>query len=365
MLENHQKKNYRENIEKIKMSDKITTDVVIVGAGPVGLFAVFELGLHGLSAHVVDILGKAGGQCAELYPDKPIYDIPALQVISGQELTDNLLRQIEAFAPTFHFNQMVEKLEKQDSSWRLTTDDGKVFESKIVVIAAGGGSFQPKKPNIDGIENYEGRGVAYAVRDINQYNGKKILVAGGGDSALDWTLNLATRADSIALVHRRQEFRGAPASVKKLEEMIASGKVAFHLGHPTKLLGDGKLTGVVIEHDGIEKQVMVDNFLPFYGLSMKLGPLANWGLTLGTGDKTPADKNLILVDTEAFHTNLPGVFAIGDINYYPGKLKLILSGFHEAALMAIAAKKMLSPDERVTMQYTTSSTKLQRLLKVI
>ncbi|MDI9313767.1 MAG: NAD(P)/FAD-dependent oxidoreductase [Hydrotalea sp.] len=347
------------------MSDKIKTDVVIIGAGPVGLFAVFELGLHGLSAHVIDILGKAGGQCAELYPDKPIYDIPALPVVSGQALTDNLLQQIEPFAPTFHFNHMVETLERVQDGWQLTTDGGAVFESKIVVIAAGGGSFQPKKPSIDGIENYEGRGVAYAVRNINQYDGKNILLAGGGDSALDWTLNLAERAAKIGLVHRRREFRGAPASVKKLEEMIESGRVQFYLGNPIKLLGEDKLSGVVIENDGVEQTVMVDNFLPFYGLSMKLGPLANWGLTLGTGEKVAADKNLILVDTEAFRTNLPGVFAIGDINYYPGKLKLILSGFHEAALMAIAAKKLLSPDERVAMQYTTSSTKLQRLLKVI
>ncbi|MGI9462053.1 MAG: NAD(P)/FAD-dependent oxidoreductase [Alphaproteobacteria bacterium] len=347
------------------MADKITTDVVIVGAGPVGLFAVFELGLHGLSVHVIDILGRAGGQCSELYPDKPIYDIPALAVVSGQELTDNLLKQIEPFSPTFHFNQMAEKLEKSGDDWQLTTDSGQVFESKIVVIAAGGGSFQPKKPNIDGIENFEGKGVSYAVRDIKQYDGKKILVAGGGDSALDWVLNLADRVESLALVHRRREFRAAPASVKKLEELIDAGKINFYLGNPIKLLGGEHLEGVVVDNEGKTETIAVEYFLPFYGLSMKLGPLDQWGLDLGKGDNNPADKNLILVDTEHFRTNLAGVYAVGDINYYHGKLKLILSGFHEAALMAISAKRFLSPEQRVTMQYTTSSTKLQKLLKVV
>ncbi|MCX8516310.1 MAG: NAD(P)/FAD-dependent oxidoreductase [Alphaproteobacteria bacterium] len=345
----------------------IKTDAVIIGAGPVGLFAVFELGLHGIACHVVDILDKPGGQCAELYPDKPIYDIPALPVVSGQALTEGLLKQIEPFQPTFHFGQMVEKLESNGAGgWRLTTSEGQEFETKVVVIAAGGGSFQPKKPAIAEIEKFEGKGVAYAVRKIDQYNGRRILVAGGGDSALDWVINLAERAGEIGLVHRRREFRGAPSSVKKLETLVETGRVHFYIGNPVRLVGDGdRLSGVVIEADGQEQTVAVDCFLPFYGLSMKLGPLADWNLHLGKGDNDPLDKNLILVDTAEFKTNLDGVYAVGDINYYKGKLKLILSGFHEVALMAISAKRRLAPSERVTMQYTTSSTKLQRLLKVI
>lgn len=347
----------------------ITTDVLIIGAGPVGLFAVFELGLHGLQCHVVDILDKVGGQCAELYPDKPIYDIPALPVVSGQELTNALLKQIEPFQPIFHLGQMAETLEQKGERWLVQTDAGVVFDVKCVVIAAGGGSFQPKKPAIPNIEEFEDTktkklGVAYAVRDLNQYQGQDILIAGGGDSALDWALNLVTRVKTLHLLHRRREFRGAAASVEKLEQLIQQGKIQFHLGNPVELSGDehGRLRGVVIAEAGVKKQLAVTAFLAFYGLSMKLGPLANWGLSLGLG---AMDKNLILVDTAEFRTNLVGVYAIGDINYYPGKLKLILSGFHEAALMAIAVKKQLAPSERVTMQYTTSSTKLQKLLKVI
>lgn len=337
----------------------ISTDVVIVGAGPCGLFAVFELGLLDLKCHLVDILDKPGGQCAELYPEKPIYDIPALPSVSGQELTNRLMEQIKPFNPTFHFGQMVERLEKTESGkWRLHTDAGTVLEAPVVVIAAGGGSFTPKKPPIKGIEAYEGSAVFYAVRRMEQFRGKDILIAGGGDSALDWFLNLAPLANSIKLIHRRDDFRAAPDSVRKMRELVAEGKGELHIAQITDLQGaDGLLTGVKAKSDTAGSyDIKTDTLLAFYGLTMKLGPVANFGLNL--------HENLIPVDTEKFETSEPGIFAVGDINWYPGKLKLILSGFHEAALMAQAAFRIVHPDKKLRFQYTTSSTDLQKKLAV-
>lgn len=335
------------------------TDVIIIGAGPVGLFAVFELGLLDMKAHLVDILDKPGGQCAELYPEKPIYDIPAFPIITGQELTDNLMKQIEPFHPTFHLQQMAEGLKKLDNgNWELTTDIGTVIEAPVVVIAAGGGSFVPKKPNIPNLEAYEGTSVFYAVRKMEQFKGKNLLIAGGGDSALDWTLNLQPLANSTKLVHRRDDFRAAPDSVGKMRALVEAEKMDLHIGDIKELHGsNGQLEAVSIQKRGEDPyQVECDTLLAFYGLTMKLGPIAEFGLNL--------DQNLIPVDTEKFETSTPGIFSIGDINTYPGKLKLILSGFHEGALMAQQAFRIVYPDKKLRFQYTTSSTNLQEKLGV-
>jgi thioredoxin reductase (NADPH) len=330
-----------------------TTDVIIIGAGPVGLLAVFQLGLAKLKAHVVDILDRPGGQCAELYPEKPIYDIPGLPVCTGQELTDRLLEQIRPFEPVFHFNEMAAALTKTaEGHWQLVTDDGRIITAPVLVIAAGGG------PPIPGIEAFEGRSVFYAVRRIEEFRGRHILIAGGGDSALDWTVSLAPIADSLTLLHRRPEFRAAPATVGKMRELEAQGLVRFELGQPTALKGsDGTLEVVTIKRmDGSTGEIATERLLPFFGLTMKLGPIADFGLNL--------NENLIPVDTEKFETSTSGIFAIGDINTYPGKLKLILSVFHEAALMAQAAQRYVHPDKPLRFQYTTSSSELQPLLKV-
>ena len=342
------------------MTDIIKTDVLIIGAGPVGLFAVFELGLLDIKAHVVDILDKIGGQCAELYPEKPIYDIPGFPIVTGQGLVDNLLKQIEPFKAAFHLSRMIEKVERiGDPLFRVTTDAGDVFETKGVVIAAGGGSFQPKKPPIEGIEAYEGKSVSYAVRRMEDFRGKSVLVVGGGDSALDWTLNLAPIASHLTLVHRRSEFRAAPDSVNKMMALVGEGKIDFLLGQVTQLHGaDGQLSKAVVKgNDGSMHELACDALLPFFGLTMKLGPVANWGFEL-------KNNELIPVETSAFETSVPGIFAIGDINWYPGKLKLILSGFHEGALMAQKAHHYVYPDKRLVFQYTTSSTSLQKKLGV-
>jgi len=338
--------------------NEIVTDVVVIGAGPVGLFAVFELGLLDLKCHLIDILDRPGGQCAELYPEKPIYDIPGFPVVTGQGLTDNLLQQIAPFNPEFHFNRMVNTLEKQeDGSFRLTTDADETFIAKVVVIAAGGGSFQPKRPPVEGIDAYENKSVFYAVRKMEDFRNQDVVIVGGGDSALDWTLNLQPIARSLTLVHRRDAFKAAPASVNRMKELVMEGKISFQLGQIARIEGeDGQLNHVHLSTDAGDLAVPATRLLPFFGLTMKLGPVADWGLDL--------NDNLITVDTEKFETSIPGVFAIGDINSYPGKLKLILSGFHEAALMAQAAKRIVSPDERVVFQYTTSSTKLQKKLGV-
>ncbi len=341
------------------MSEPIKTDVVIIGAGPIGLFAVFELGLLDIKAHLVDILDKVGGQCAELYPEKPIYDIPGIPLVTGIGLTNALMEQIKPFHPTFHLGEMVEKVEKiGDPAFRVTTDGGKVFECKAVVIAAGGGSFQPKRPPIQGIEPYEEKSVFYAVRKMDAFRGKRLTIVGGGDSALDWTLNLHPLAKRVTLVHRRDEFRGAPDSVNKMRALVASGAMDLKIGQVSALEGDnGQLIACTVKaNDGATTRIECDAMLPFFGLTMKLGPVANWGVHL--------DDELIPVNTENFETNIPGLFAIGDINTYPGKLKLILSGFHEGALMAQKVHRYVYPEKKLVFQYTTSSTSLQKKLGV-
>jgi len=334
------------------------TDVVIIGAGPVGLFAVFELGLLDMKAHLVDILDKPGGQCAELYPEKPIYDIPALPVVTGQELTDRLLEQIKPFNPVFHLGQMAESLEKTADGWKLTTDIGTVIQAKVVVIAAGGGSFVPKKPGVPGLEPFEGTSVFYAVRKMEQFRDKRIIIAGGGDSALDWTLNLQPIAKSVTLVHRRDDFRAAPDSVNKMRALVEEGKVNLLISGLTGVEGEnGQLRSVSFQSKESGDMTMeADCLLAFYGLTMKLGPIANFGLNL--------NENLIPVDTEKFETETSQIFSIGDINTYPGKLKLILSGFHEAALMSQQAFRYVYPDKKLRFQYTTSSSDLQTKLGV-
>jgi len=341
------------------MTDTIKTDVLIIGAGPCGLFAVFELGLLDMKVHLVDILDKLGGQCAELYPEKPIYDIPAIPMVTGQGLTDALMEQIKPFNPTFHLNEMVETIEKiGDALFRVTTDAGQVFETKVVVISAGGGSFQPKRPPVPGIEAYEGTSVFYAVRKMEQFRDKNLLIVGGGDSALDWVLNLHPIAKRVTLMHRRDDFRAAPHSVEQMRALVAAEKMDLKLGQVTGLEGaNGQVTGALVKgNDNNTFKIECDTILPFFGLTMKLGPVANWGVKL--------ENNLVAVDTEAFETNVPGIFAIGDINTYPGKLKLILSGFHEGALMAQKASRYVFPDKRVVFQYTTSSSSLQKKLGV-
>jgi len=341
------------------MSETIKTDVVIIGAGPVGLFAVFELGLLDIKAHLVDILDKVGGQCAELYPEKPIYDIPGIPYITGHGLTEALMEQIKPFKPSFHLGEMVTTLQKVgDPLYRLQTDAGKTFEAKCVVVAAGGGSFQPKRPPIQGIEPYEEKSVFYAVRKMDAFRDKKLLIVGGGDSALDWTLNLQPIAKRLTLVHRRDEFRGAPDSVNKMRALVAAGGMDLKIGQVTALEGDdGRLVAASIKgKDNSTERVECDAMLPFFGLTMKLGPVADWGIAM--------NENLIPVDTGTFETDIPGLFAIGDINTYPGKLKLILSGFHEGALMAQKAFHYVYPDKRLVFQYTTSSTSLQKKLGV-
>jgi thioredoxin reductase (NADPH) len=342
--------------------DTIHTDALIIGAGPCGLFTVFELGLLDIKCHLIDILPKVGGQCAELYPEKPIYDIPGFPVVTGQGIVDNLMKQIEPFHPTFHLNQQVESVVSLGTSgaprFRVTTDAGAVFETKAVIVAAGGGSFQPKKPPIPAIETYEGESVFYAVRKMEMFKGRDILIVGGGDSALDWTLNLAPIAKSLTLLHRRDEFRAAPHSVEQMRVMVANGTVQLKFGQVTGLKGEApRLSAATVKgNDGEIFDIPCNTMLPFFGLTMKLGPVAEWGLN--------QHENLVSVGTETFETSTPGIFAVGDINWYPGKLKLILSGFHEGALAAQKVHRYVYPDKRLTFQYTTSSTSLQKKLGV-
>ena len=334
------------------------TDVVIIGAGPVGLFAIFELGLLNISCHVIDNLDKPGGQCAELYPEKPIYDIPSRVSISGQELTDDLLAQAKPFKPVYHLSQQVEKIEKLESGeWLIMTSVNKSIKAKCIVIAAGAGSFVPRKLPISDIAHLEEKNILYAVRNKSILEGKKLLIVGGGDSALDWT-NELSKTSNVTLMHRRKEFKASPDSVSKMLELEKDKKVNFLLGQIKGIedLKNDKIK-VITKNNEETKNFEVDYLLPFFGLKMELGPIANWGLNL--------DENLIKVDTEKFETSVPSIFAIGDINTYPGKLKLILSGFHEAALMAQECFKYCFPDKKNIFRYTTSSKELQKKLTSI
>ena len=338
------------------MIDK--TDVVIIGAGPVGLFAIFELGLLNISCHVIDNLDKPGGQCAELYPEKPIYDIPSRVSISGQELTDDLLAQAKPFRPVYHLSQQVEKIEKLESGeWLIITSLNKSIKAKCIVIAAGAGSFVPRKLPISDIAHLEEKNILYAVRNKSILEGKKLLIVGGGDSALDWT-NELSKTSNVTLMHRRKEFKASPDSVSKMLELEKDKKVNFLLGQIKGIedLKNDKIK-VITKNNEETENFEVDYLLPFFGLKMELGPIANWGLNL--------DENLIKVDTEKFETSVPSIFAIGDINTYPGKLKLILSGFHEAALMAQECFKYCYPDKKNIFRYTTSSKELQKKLTSI
>ena len=334
------------------------TDVVIIGAGPVGLFAIFELGLLNISCHVIDNLDKPGGQCAELYPEKPIYDIPSRVSISGQELTDDLLAQAKPFKPVYHLSQQVEKIEKLESNeWLIMTSVNKSIQAKCIVIAAGAGSFVPRKLPIKDIEHLEEKNILYAVRNKSILKGKKLLIVGGGDSALDWT-NELSKTSNVTLMHRRKEFKASPDSVSKMLELEKDNKVNFLLGQIQGIedLKNDKIK-VITKNNEKTENFEVDYLLPFFGLKMELGPIANWGLNL--------DENLIKVDTKKFETSVPSIFAIGDINTYPGKLKLILSGFHEAALMAQECFKYCYPDKKNIFRYTTSSKELQKKLTSI
>ncbi|MEZ5825613.1 MAG: NAD(P)/FAD-dependent oxidoreductase [Geminicoccaceae bacterium] len=340
------------------MSNVIKTDMVIIGAGPVGLFAVFEAGTLGLECHLIDNLDKIGGQCAELYPEKPIYDIPAIPVCTGQELIDRLMQQAEPFKPEFHLNQQVEKLEKlEDGNWRLSTDAGKVFEAPAVVVAAGSGSFVPRRIPLAGAESFEGRSLFYAVRRMEDFRDRAVLIAGGGDSALDWALNLEPIARSVTLVHRRDDFRAAPDSVEKMRALVEAGRLGLVIGQIGALHDEnGELSGVTLKTTQGEIEKPVDRLLAFFGLKMELGPIAEWGLDI--------DRNHVQVATDTFETNRSGLFAIGDICTYPGKLQLILSGFHEAALMSRKAFALCRPEEKLVFRYSTSSTELHQKLGV-
>jgi thioredoxin reductase (NADPH) len=340
------------------MSDVVETDMIIIGAGPVGLFAVFEAGLLNIKCQLIDNLDKVGGQCAELYPDKPIYDIPAVPFCTGQELTDLLMKQIEPFEPGFHLAQQAERVERlADGRFRLTTSLGTVLEAPTIVIAAGAGSFVPRRLPLPGAEEREGESLFYAVRSREQFRGRHLVVAGGGDSALDWTLNLQPIAASLTQVHRRDDFRAAPDTVSKMRQLVESGEMQLKIGQISGFGGSAPmLETVTVKSPEGEAELPCDTLLAFYGLKMELGPIADWGLNL--------ERNLIQVETEAFETSVPGIFAIGDIITYPGKLKLILSGFHEAALMCQKAFKYCFPDEKLVFRYTTSSTDLQKKLGV-
>ena len=341
----------------------IETDAVIVGAGPVGLFQVFELGLLEIKAHVIDSLAYAGGQCIELYPDKPIYDIPAVPVCTGKELTDNLLQQIAPFGPVFHFGEEVTVVEQQgDGRFFVETSRGSRFLTRTIFIAGGVGSFQPRTLKVDGLERFDGSQLFYRVKDPSLFAGKDLVIVGGGDSALDWALNFVQdgphKAQSVILVHRRDGFRAAPASVARMRELCEAYEMQFMVGQVTGFEEDaGRLARIkVAGGDGVTRTVPLDMLLVFFGLSPKLGPIAQWGLEL--------DRKQIVVDTEKFETSTKGIFAVGDINTYPGKKKLILSGFHEAALAAFGASPYVFPEKRVLLQYTTTSPKLHKVLGV-
>ncbi len=353
----------REAIGALDHDGPIETDAVIVGAGPVGLFQVFELGLLEIKAHVIDSLAYPGGQCVELYPDKPIYDIPAIPVCTGQELTDNLLKQIEPFGATFHFGQEVTTVQKQaDGRLFVETSKGTRFLAKTLFIAAGVGAFQPRALRVDGLDKFEGTQLHYRVKNPADFAGKQLVIVGGGDSALDWSLHFAqqgpSKAERLTLIHRRDGFKAAPASIAKMRALCDALQMQFIVGQVTgHEENEGRLSGIkVTDNDAVTRVVPLDMLLVFFGLSPKLGPIADWGLDI--------ERKQLKVDTEKFETNTPGIFAVGDINTYPGKKKLILSGFHECALAAFAAASFIFPDKKIHLQYTTTSTKLHKVLGV-
>ena len=329
---------------------KIETDILIIGAGPVGLFTVFEAGLLGLKCHIIDALAKPGGQCAEIYPKKPIYDIPGMPEVMAGDLIDNLLEQIKPFSPGYTLGERAEKLIKnEDGSFDVVTNMNKVHNAKVIAIAGGLGSFEPRKPPLDSILDYEGKGVEYMVKNPEYFQDKKIVIAGGGDSALDWTIELSKLAKKVTLVHRRNEFRGAVDSVEKVQKLKNSSIIdVITPAEVIKLSGKDKLESLEINHNDDFKTIETDFFIPLFGLVPKLGGISNWGLDL--------EKNSIVVNNSLdYQTNLPGVFAIGDINTYPGKLKLILCGFHEATLMCQSAYKIINPNKKNILKYTTVS----------
>ena len=335
----------------------IDTDVVIVGAGPVGLFQVFELGLLGIRAHIVDSMPRAGGQCTELYPDKPIYDIPALPICGAQELIDRLQEQIAPFEPVFHLGQEVTHLiNNVDGSFFVKTSTGTEFHARSVIIAGGVGSFQPRRLRAPGVPELEDTLIHYKVSDAERYNGKDIVILGGGDSALDWTLDLRERANSVILIHRSQDFRASPASVAQMKWLCDELEMQFIQGEVKGVESQGdRLDRIeVLGADGVTRALDADEMLVFFGLSPKLGPIADWQLQL--------QRKQLLVDTEKFQTSMPGVFAVGDINTYPGKKKLILSGFHETALAAFGVYAHLFPEQKAHLQYTTTSPKMHERL---
>jgi len=337
----------------------IETDAVIIGAGPVGLFQVFELGLLEIKVHVIDSLPEVGGQCIELYPDKPIYDIPAIPVCTGRELTNNLLKQIEPFSAQFHLSQEVSKLERQaDGRFLVGTSQDNHFLSKTVFIAGGVGAFQPRTINLEGIDAFVGKQVFYHVKNPEQFSDKRIVICGGGDAALDWAIHFSEIAASVTLIHRRDDFKAAPKSIAKIRELCANNQMQLLIGQVTGYEAkDALLTEITFTNiDGESQQIRLDDLLVFYGLSPKLGPITEWGLNI--------DRKQICVDTQKFQTSTPGIYAVGDINVYPGKKKLILSGFHEAALAAFAAAEYLNPEKQIQLQYTTTSPKLHKALGV-
>tara|TARA_B100001996_G_scaffold333947_1_gene283805 strand:- start:6218 stop:7243 length:1026 start_codon:yes stop_codon:yes gene_type:complete len=326
----------------------INTDVVIIGAGPIGLFSVHQLGIKGLKAEVIDNLDKAGGQCIELYPDKPIYDIPAVPECSGKELTDNLLKQIKPFKTNFHFNERVEEIIQDKEKWIVKTNKGKEFISPNIIVAGGVGSFEPRKLSLKEAEKFEGKGVFYSVNNKNLFKDKKISIFGGGDSALDWALELS-KSSNVTLIHRRNEFRGAPHTLNEIKKLEKKSKISIKTPcQLTKIIGDNKITSIQIKNDQDKSEnIETDIILGFFGLIMKLGPIAEWGLNI--------DNKAVPVNTENFQTNKAGIFAIGDLCTYPGKLKLILSGFHEAALASVECFKRARPNEKYRFEFTTAS----------
>ncbi len=328
----------------------ITTDIAIVGAGPVALFAIFEAGLLKMRCHLIDYLPQVGGQLSEIYPKKPIYDIPGFPSVLAQELVDNLVKQAEPFKPGYTLGERIESLEKRgEKDFLLTTNLGTQIHAKAIVIAGGLGCFEPRKPEVDGLEKFEnGKGINYMILDPEKYRNKKMVIAGGGDSALDWTIFLSEVCSELTLVHRSESFRGAPDSVNKVLQLAEAGKIKLHLNTNLNYVsGNGKLNSVAVTNSKTNEQEIIstDHLIPLFGLSPKLGPIESWGLNI--------DKNAIEVNTDDYSTNIEGVYAIGDINTYKNKLKLILCGFHEAALMAHSAYKYINPGVKYTMKYTT------------